>query len=116
MIVENKEIQAALSTLLPTYYELFLDKSAAIPCISYIPNDNRVDVQGDTMGYSYVSFKVKLWAKTVEDIETYSPQIDDIMREMGYVREQITELSADGVICRIMVYQGLGKEYFNEVY
>lgn len=41
MIDFSKFIVETLSTILPTYYELFLTDQA-VPCISYMPLENQV--------------------------------------------------------------------------
>lgn len=60
MIDYSKEIKTALSTILPTYYELFCDASVEKPCITYLPLDNYDDATGNTIGYSRLRFTIKL--------------------------------------------------------
>ena len=72
MIDYNIQIVSALSTILPTYYEMALTSKATIPCISYMSRDNRVEVNGNTIGYSRISYTVKVWGRNIKDIQRYS--------------------------------------------
>lgn len=49
------DIVAVLDTILPTYYELFVDSSTETPCITYREQDNYTEIQTDIMGYSRIS-------------------------------------------------------------
>ena len=55
MIDYHKEIVEVLSKILPTHYELFIDRATAIPCITYIEANNSDNVVGDTINYSTVT-------------------------------------------------------------
>jgi hypothetical protein len=67
---------SALSTVLPTYYELNLTAGTDTPCISYYERNNYVEVNGDTLGYSNVSYYVKVWGNGISDLQSYAQQID----------------------------------------
>lgn len=52
MVSDKKELVEALSQIAPVYYELFLDSTCALPCISYIEMANFDDRVGDKLRYS----------------------------------------------------------------
>lgn len=60
MIDYNKQLVAALNKVLPTYYELALVSGTKTPCISYSEINNYTDINGDTIGYSKITYQVKV--------------------------------------------------------
>lgn len=114
MLDVKKQLVSTLSTILPTYYELIVDSSIELPCITYLEMDNSDDLTGDTLGYSNITFNVKVWANNVDEAMLYSPQIDTVMRKIGYSRIASNELVLGTQICKILTYQGLGLEEFTE--
>ena len=65
MINYDVEIVSALKTVLPTHYELALTSKTATPCISYQERDNADIETGDTIGYSRISYTVKVWGNEI---------------------------------------------------
>ena len=114
MLDVKKQLVSTLSVILPTYYELIVDSSIKLPCITYIEMDNSDDLTGDTLGYSDITFNVKVWGNSVDDIMVYAPQVDTAMRNLGYSRIASNELILGTQICKILTYQGLGLEQFVE--
>jgi hypothetical protein len=45
-----------LNTILPTYYELFVDSSTETPCLTYLEINNRADEESDNLRYSTLSY------------------------------------------------------------
>lgn len=61
MIDYKPELVSELKTLgLPVHYELFLTQDTELPCISYQEGNNATHRDGDTLGYSYITFRVKI--------------------------------------------------------
>ena len=118
MIDINKEVKEQLTTVLPTYYELFLDADSTIPCISYQVTNNYEESRGSLSCYERITVRVKLWVNTVGDMCTYSSQIDDALSALGPTsRSNAYEMSQGDLICRIMDYSILIPEiYTNERY
>lgn len=111
----HKELVEALQTILPTYYELTLTSKLGTPCISYIEVNNAAQETGDTLGYSLIQYQIKIWGNRIGDILTYTSQIDDTLRPLGWKRVSSRELY-DGestMIQKIMTYQALSLEEFN---
>lgn len=100
----NNEIQV--------YYELFKEKTA-IPCISYLENANRDTLKGDTLKYSSISYMVKIWAEDLATVLEIQNKIDAVLDENGFNRTSSNELNDDGLIMKVLNYEGTGYEYKN---
>lgn len=114
MIDYNKELVSALDTVLPTYHELALTSKNTIPCISYQERNNYVQANGDTLGYSNISFTVKVWANSIAEIMKYAVEVDAVLRPIGFVRTSSNELYDRNStrIQKIMTYEALCLEDF----
>ena len=110
MIDATKEVIDKLEAILPTYYELFADGSTPKPCITVQEYSNNDTDYGETLGYSAIQYMVKVWADSKADSVTYALLIDPAMRELGFHRVSATELMADHQICKLLLYEALGKE------
>lgn len=109
----NEEVKEQLNTVLPTYYELFLDQDSVIPCISYQTTENVEESKGNGSCWDRITVRVKLWVSTVGDMCTYSSQIDNALAELGpFVRGGSMELANGDLICRIMDYSILIPEKY----
>lgn len=112
----HKELVTALKTIgLPVHYEMTLHSGLAVPCISYMILQNNIYANGDTIGYSNVSFQVKIWANNIGTIMMYAVDIDDVLRPLGWKRTNYTELYDinSTMIQGIMNYEAMASENFN---
>ena len=110
----NKQVEETLSTVLPTYYELFLDSQSTIPCISYQVTNNFEESKGNELCWDRIIVRVKLWVTTVGDMCSYSSQIDDAIAVLGpFTRSSAYELSQGELICRIVDYSILIPETYS---
>lgn len=107
-LIEN--LQAATS--LPVYYELICDSNTKKPCITYQPTNNRDVAIGDNLGYSRLSFYIKLWGENYEQLCDYANKVDAEMHKMGFERNSYNELIIGNQICFIYLYDGLGMERY----
>lgn len=114
MIDYAKELVSTLKTVLPTYHELVLTSKTATPCISYQERNNYVSANGDTRGYSNISFTVKVWANDMALIQQYALLVDNALRQLGFKRTSAGELYDinSTMIQKIMVYEALALEEF----
>lgn len=114
MIDYTKQLVSALNSILPTHYELFLTSNTKTPCISYQERNNAVDRNGDTLGYSRVSYTVKVWGNDIAEINKYAIQIDNLLRPLGWKRVSIGELKDinSTMIQKIMTFDALALEVF----
>lgn len=110
MIDFDKRIVEALSeTNLPCFYENFITGDITLPCITYVENNNSSYLEGDTLRYSHLNYTVKLWMDNKTQ-QSYLAEIDEIMKELGFVRNSTTELVNGRVIEKIMDYEAIGFE------
>lgn len=114
MIDYNKELAASLETVLPTYYEMILESGIETPCISYMELNNYVSSSGSTLGYSYISYQIKVWATEIATIQKYVLEIDKVLRPLGFKRVAATELydNNSSMIQKILTYEALGLEQY----
>ena len=114
MIDYNKEVVSALNTVLPTHYELALTSKTKTPCISYQERNNADTDTGDTIGYSRISFTVKVWDNNIANIQKYVVQVDKVMRALGFSRISTTELydTQSTMIQKILTYEALALENY----
>lgn len=114
MIDYHKELVAALGNILPTYYELVLTTDTETPCISYQERNNAVDVNGDTRGYSRLSYTVKVWSNDIEELQSYALKVDAALRPLGWKRISSAELFDvnSTMIQKILTYEALALEVF----
>lgn len=114
MIDYNSRLVTALKEILPTYYELTLTKGTKTPCISYQERNNAAEDEGDTLGYSRISYTVKVWGTDIEEITAYALQVDVALRALGFKRVSATELydRNSTMIQKILTYEALALEEF----
>jgi len=112
MINYHKEIVSALNKILPTHYELALTSKTETPCISYQERNNFDVSTGDTLGYSRLSYTIKIWGNDLATIQQYALKVDVALRPLGFRRLSSGELHdmESTMIQKIMTYEALAKE------
>lgn len=110
MIDFKPELVEALDKLLPTYYELFVDSSTALPCITYIETDNAAEEEGDNLFYSQLTYQIKIWGKALGEMMGYAEELDQIMRNLGFKRVSKNELWHNECGQLIFKYRALAVE------
>ena len=111
----NKEFVSALKTILPTYHELVLVAGTKTPCLSYQEINNYVLEDGDTLGYSRITFQVKVWGNDLALLNKYAGQVDNKVRPLGFKRTSSGELydRNSSMIQKILTYEATALETFN---
>lgn len=114
MIDYHKELVAALNTILPTHYEMNLTSKTKTPCISYQERNNSMTETGDTLGYSRISYTVKVWGSNIEQLQQYAKAIDNLLRPIGFNRVSAGELydMQSSMIQKILTYECLALENY----
>lgn len=114
MIDYHDELISALNTVLPSYHELALTSKEKTPCISYQERNNYDDATGDTLGYSRISFTVKVWSTSIADLQRYSGEIDKALRPIGFKRISSGELADRNSLMKqkILTYEALASENY----
>ena len=115
MVDYHKQLLTALNTILPTHYEMVLNSGLKTPCISYMELNNYASDEGDTLGYSRITYQVKVWDKDIATIQQYALQIDEVLRPLGFKRISSGELydNESAMIQKIMTFEALAHEQFN---
>lgn len=114
MIDFNKELVNALNQVLPTHYEMALTSGTATPCISYMELNNTAHLEGNTMGYSYITYQIKVWGHNIGALQGYAKEIDKVMRRLGFKRMSSGELYDNNstMIQKILTFEGLALEKY----
>lgn len=114
MIDYHNSLVSALKTVLPAHYEMTLTSKTETPCISYMEMNNYVSSLGDTIGYSRITYQVKVWATDIALIQRYALEIDEVLRPLGFKRVASGELydNASSMIQKIMTYEALALENY----
>lgn len=103
-----------LKNILPIHYEMVLHSGIATPCLSYMELNNSVEVNGDQLGYSRLTFQIKVWATNLADLQKYALEVDAAMRELGFKRISSVELydQLSSMMQKVMTYEALALEEF----
>ena len=115
MIDYHKQLVSALKEIgLPTHYEMVLHRGLETPCISYMELNNSVDSNGDTIGYSRITYQAKVWSNEIADLQKYALAIDNVLRPLGWKRIGAGELYDNNstMAQKILTYEGLGYERY----
>lgn len=114
MIDFHSELVSALNSVLPTHYELALTSKTQTPCISYQERNNYDTDTGDTLGYSIISYTVKVWGNDIAIIQNYAKEIDKVLRPLGFKRTSAQELhdTQSTMIQKILTYEALASENY----
>lgn len=114
MIDFHSELVSALNSVLPTHYELALTSKTQTPCISYQERNNYDTDTGDTLGYSIISYTVKVWGNDIAIIQNYAKEIDKVLRPLGFKRTSAQELhdTQSTMIQKILTYEALALENY----
>ena len=114
MIDYHAQLVAALKTVLPCHYELVLTQGTKTPCISYQEINNYAVDNGDTLGYSRITYQVKIWGNDISEINHYAIEVDAVLRPLGWKRISCQELGDRNstMIQKIMSYEALALEQF----
>ena len=114
MINYHSNLVAALQNILPTHYEMILHSGLPTPCISYMETNNYVETDGDTLGYSRITYQVKVWGNNIAELQKYSLDIDEVLRPIGFKRISSGELYDHNstMIQKILTYEAKAIETF----
>ena len=116
MIDYHQNFVSALKTIgIGVHHELALTNKTNTPCISYQERNNADSDTGDTLGYSNISFTVKVWSTSIADLQKYSLDIDNVLRPLGFKRISSGELADSQSLMKqkILTYECLALEQFN---
>jgi hypothetical protein len=108
MIDYHETLVTALAKILPTHHELVLHSGLPTPCISYMETNNfhTTEPLGATVGYSNITYQIKVWGNDIAQLQKYALEIDDALRPLGFKRGSCNELfdHQSTMIQKIMSY------------
>lgn len=112
MINYHADLVNALNKILPTHYEMVLHSGLKTPCISYMETNNYTATSGNTLGYSYITYQVKVWGNNINDLQRYALEIDNALRPIGFKRVASAELYDinSTMMQKILTYEALALE------
>lgn len=119
MIDFHSNLVSALNTVLPTHYEMALTSNTKTPCISYMELNNYSATESNntnsTIGYSYITYQVKVWGNNIGTLQQYAKEIDSVLRPLGFKRISSGELydNSSSMIQKILTYEAIAYEEFN---
>ena len=110
----HAELVSTLNDILPTDYEMKLHSGLSTPRISYMENNNYDTVTGDTLGYSALSYIIKISGTDIGVLQKYAKEIDSKLKPLGWKRISSGELydNNSSMIQKIMTYQALAVEKY----
>ena len=116
MVDYDSLLVSALKKVLPCYHELVLHSKIKTPCISYQENNNYDDLTGDTLGYSRISYTIKIWGTEISELKKYAQMIDAVLRPLGFKRVSSGELGDPNstMIQKILTYEALASENYDK--
>jgi hypothetical protein len=76
--------------------------------------NNYVSANGDTLGYSVITYQVKVWGNKIEDLQKYALEIDTVLRPLGFRRTSSNELydRNSTMIQKILTYEARALEEY----
>lgn len=114
MIDYHTTLVSALNTILPTHYEMTLKSDIPTPCISYMEINNYTSTQGETLGYSVITYQIKVWGNDLGVIQQNALKIDNVLRPLGFRRISSGELydPQSTMIQKIMTFEARALENY----
>jgi hypothetical protein len=76
--------------------------------------NNYASANGDTMGYSVITYQVKVWGHDVGVLQNYALEIDKALRPLGFKRISSGELydNQSTMIQKILTFEAQAKEEY----
>lgn len=116
MVDYDTQLVSTLKTILPTYHELVLTSNTKTPCISFQELNNYAitDALGADLGYSRITYQIKVWDVDLEALKNYAREVDNALRPLGFKRIAMGELYDynSAMIQKIMTYEALALEEY----
>lgn len=114
MVDYHAQLVGTLNNILPTHYEMVLHSGLETPCISYMEMNNYSTDEGDTLGYSRITYQIKVWGNNIGLLQQYALEIDKALRPLGFKRISSGELydNNSSMIQKILTYEALASENY----
>lgn len=114
MIDFTPSLVAELNKILPTHYEMILTSKTPTPCISYLELNNSATDIGDTVGYSRITYQVKVWGNDIKTVTKYALEVDKALKPLGFKRISSGDMhdNQSTLVQRILTYEALAIEEY----
>ena len=93
-----------------------LTSNTKTPCISYMETNNYsvTETIGASLGYSRVTYQVKVWGNDIATVQRYALEVDEVLRPLGFKRTASGELHDNNstMMQKILTYEALASENF----
>lgn len=96
---------------LPVIFESFIDSSTPKKCVTYASLDNRDYMTGDSLKYSAVTFRIKVWGPKLPDVIIPAKLIDTALSQNGFRRTYGNIITSDGLLQNVLIYTALAYEH-----
>lgn len=87
-----------------------MDTNTAYPCITYLELSNVAEDEGDTLRYSAINYRIKIWASPRDNVNEEIYQLDDLMFSLGFKRRSYNELVDIEMAQYIFTYEATALE------
>jgi hypothetical protein len=76
--------------------------------------NNYISTSGDTLGYSKITYQIKVWGNDIGILQDYALQIDEKLRTIGFKRISSGELydNQSTMIQKIMTFEATALEIY----
>lgn len=76
--------------------------------------NNYTSSSGDTLGYSYITYQVKVWGNDIGILQHYALEVDKVLRPLGFKRISSGELYDNNstMIQKILTYEAMASENY----
>lgn len=114
MVNYTPTLVTELNKILPTHYEMILTSKTATPCISYLELTNSMTDTGDTLGYSRITYQIKVWGNDIKTVTEYALEVDNTLRKLGFKRisSGVMNDNQSTIIQKILTYEALALENY----
>ena len=109
MIDYSPTLVSELNTILPVYLEPLGTKKDT-PCITYSEISNIDSLMGSCLNYSEISYQLKIWGKSLKEINNKAILIDSKMKELGFRRTFSLDAEEEGLKNKILRYNAIAFE------
>ena len=69
---------------------------------------------GDTLGYSWINYQVKIWGNDIAILQKYAVEVDKVLRPLGFKRISSGEIydKNSTMIQKVLTYEALANENY----
>ena len=118
MINLDSLIYETLETIAPTY-QGYPTEWNELPVISFVCEQNSTAIKAAEEITSYIVYKIDLFCKVEDDDIGMAEEINDLMNNLGFTRQQFVTLQEEGgvhIVFRYYVYIDKNNKTYSKIY